>query len=225
MSFFMMFFLLFMVLPDENLRVQVYQSTKKGNKRGFGQILEYESATFHLDRTHECLDGLRYYWQCSFSTTSCKARIVTKEGLQGHEIVKYTGSDSHCHVVSGSIAAVKRARHDLHSAATSSVEPSSVIVDMIRASVPAPLQALLPKKATLSRNVRRVRQTARDLPVEPQSAIEIEIPPQLLTIFSRDHLGGPDIESDFVVIDTGVASGDDRLSVSICVCKNDVSGH
>ncbi|CAD6191850.1 unnamed protein product [Caenorhabditis auriculariae] len=190
--------------------LKVYNSSRAGRKNGFGKVLELEGAVFHIGRLHKVNEETRYYWQCSFRNPRCNARVITVVSPTGDHVVrKY--SDLHCHTVTGTAADVRRTKSVLKSLASSSTKSTSEVIDIVRSTIPASVQAMLPSKASLRRNVQRARKTNHSFPAEPQSLLEIEIPEEFQHIMCRDINGGPDTKSDFVFVDTGVAAGDNRI--------------
>ncbi|CAD6200229.1 unnamed protein product [Caenorhabditis auriculariae] len=190
--------------------LKVYDSSRAGGRVGFGKILELEGAVFHIGRIHKVDEETRYYWQCSFRNPRCNARVITFVSSTGEHVVrKY--SNLHCHTVTGAAADVRRTKSVLKSLASSSTKSTSEVIDIVRSSIPAPVQAMLPSKASLRRNVQRARKASHSLPAEPQNLLEIEIPEEFQHIMCRDINGGPDTKSGFVFVDTGVAAGDNRI--------------
>ena len=197
-------------MADQGGNHPIYNSSRKANQPYFGKIFEHEGATYHLDKTHTLKNGaLHYYWQCSFYLPQCKARVVTSDGDNMPVVISTSGI--HCHEVSNISAQAKRARLTINHLARETTLPATQVVEQVRSSIPIPIQALLAKKSSLQRSVRQIRQTEQNLPPEPRSLADIVIPDAFLTTISRCPLGGPDIESQFVIFDTGAESGDQRV--------------
>uniref|UniRef100_A0A7E4ZRE2 MULE domain-containing protein n=1 Tax=Panagrellus redivivus TaxID=6233 RepID=A0A7E4ZRE2_PANRE len=201
------------------VRASVFASSRKGNQRGFGSILEHDHATFHLNKTYPHVNGdVSYYWICSFH--ACPARATTKLINDVHEVKNYTGTESHSHATNQVQVLVKRAKVDIRAAAQTSSDSTAVIVDRVRAAIPIPVQALLPPKDSLTRTARRVRKAAQNLPQEPTSMATLFIPDDQKLTKSRSAIGDVDIDSNFVVIDTGVENGNNRIlgfSTDVCL--------
>lgn len=137
------------------------------------------------------------YWKCSNAKEGCRGRLKTDGS---YAILNNSGE--HNHVPDPTAADVARARQDMRRRAARTTESTQQILTACSNSVSAAAAAQLPTTKTMRKDVQRARLRAGNVPPNPCSLAELDLPAAYRTTIDGDA---------FVLHDSGADDGDDRM--------------
>lgn len=142
--------------------------------------------------------GDKIYWRCArYNELGCRGKVQTdKDGV-------FTNDPSeHNHEPDASQLSLAVHRDELQDRATSTQETTQAILNTASQSLTPDEAALLPSQRSLQRRVQRARRSTGNVPADPQSLAELQLPAEYL----RSKSG-----KEFLLYDSTAATGDSRV--------------
>ncbi|XP_075066204.1 FLYWCH-type zinc finger-containing protein 1 [Mixophyes fleayi] len=146
-----------------------------------GSLLNIDGFLFSKNKRR----GERCYWRCNeMKTGSCRSWAITVEFAHSREVIAHT---EHNHPARAERTDVARARENIRERARNTMETPAQIIQHVTAEMPSTSTVYMPNSAALRQSVKRVR--LADMPAQPTSIDEVNVPENLKEIDGEQFLG------------------------------------